>query len=266
MEPVVRIAAVLVIAIVVAAAPQTVRAAGLFDEEAKLNAAADGKQYDTFGWAVSVSGNTAIVGAYSDDVGMLRPGAAYVFVRNGTTWLRQQRLTAGDAVNHDLFGASVGISGNTAIIGAWRSTSGFGAAYVFVRNGTTWTQQQKLDVPAHLAGDICGYAVAISGDTAVLTCENDGGVGGAYAFHRNGTTWTLQGTLQPVSSAAGDFFGFAVAIAGDTVLVGALGDKLGGAQAKGSATVYVRSGTTWSSRSSSRPTALRSTASASRSR
>jgi hypothetical protein len=218
----------------------------LLNEEAILDAAADGKQYDSFGWSVAVSGSTAIVGAYADDVGTLRPGAAYVFVRSGTTWTRQQRLVAGDAANRDLFGASVAISGNTAIVGAWRGNGGFGGAYVFVRNGTTWTQQQKLTSPADLTGDVFGYAVGIDGNTAVVTTKNNNGVGAAHVFVRNGTTWTLQTSLAPVNSAAGDYFGFSTAIEGNTVVVGAIGDKAGSAISKGAATVFVRNGTTWS--------------------
>jgi hypothetical protein len=218
----------------------------VLNEETKLDAAADGKQFDSFGWSVAVSGDTAIVGAYADDVGTLRPGAAYVFVRSGSTWTRQQRLVASDAADRDLFGAAVAISGNTAIVGAWRGNAGFGAAYVFVRSGTTWTEQQRLTSPADLAGDVFGYAVALSGNTAVVTTKNNAGVGAAHVFVRSGTTWTLQTSLAPVSSTAGDFFGFSAAIDGNTVVVGAIADKAGGAVAKGSATVFVRSGTTWS--------------------
>ena len=111
--------------------------------------ASDGAQGDFFGISVSVSGDTAVVGAPRHAVGgKTEQGAAYVFVRNGTVWTQQQELTASDAVAFDQFGRSVAVDGNTAVISADQKAVGFnnfqGAAYVFVRSGTVWTQQQKL--------------------------------------------------------------------------------------------------------------------------
>jgi PKD repeat protein len=233
------------IAILLLICTGTSHAATPWTEEAQLTAAADGKMFDTFGWSVAVSGDTAIVAAKTDDVTTVRNGSAYIFVRIGKTWSRQARLTASDASPRDLFGSSVAISGNTAIVGALGSNNNLGATYVFVRTGTTWSQQKILTAPITVTGDQCGFSVAISGDTAVLGCKNNN-LGAVYVFVRSGTAWTLQGTLTASNSAAGDLFGWSVAISGGTVVVGALGDKLGGPQGKGSATVFARSGTTWS--------------------
>lgn len=215
-----------------------------WNQEPVLTAGADGKQFDSFGWSVAVSGDTAIVGANSDDVTSLRSGSAYVFVRSGATWTRQARLTASDATLRDLFGHAVAISGDAAVVGALRSNGNRGSAYVFVRSGTAWSEQGILEPDIDVTGDQCGFSVAVSGDTAVLGCKNDA-QGAVYVFVRNGTTWSRQATLTASNSGPGDFFGWSVAVSGGTIVVGAINDALGGAQPKGSATVFVRSGATW---------------------
>ena len=111
---------------------------------------------DEFGYQVSISDNTIIVGSVNDDIGAVTDrGSAYVFVRNGTTWTQQQKLTANDGAANDHFGIGVAISGETAIVGSYFDDDGAktnqGSAYVFVRSGGTWTQQQRL-VPADGVG------------------------------------------------------------------------------------------------------------------
>lgn len=112
--------------------------------------ASDGAGADRFGRAVAISGDTVVVGADLDNIGATSDqGSAYVFVRSGTTWVEQQKLTASDGAAGDFFGISVAISGETIVVGAFghglgSNISDQGSAYVFVRNGTTWTQQQKL--------------------------------------------------------------------------------------------------------------------------
>ena len=129
-----------------------------WNEEAKLTPS-DGSAGDFFGRAVSISGDYAVVGAYGDDGAGERSGSAYVFVRNGTIWTQQQKLTAMDAAIDDHFGWSVSISGNFCIIGAHNADVGqsnAGCAYVFVRNGTTWTQYQKLTTTNPSTNDAFG--------------------------------------------------------------------------------------------------------------
>ena len=218
--------------------------------------ASDGAAYDYFGYSVAISGDTAIVGACLDNVGAnMDQGSAYVFVRNGTTWSQQVRLTASNGAAYDYFGYSVAISGDTAIVGACLDDVGTnmdkGSAYIFVRTGTTWSQQAQLTVSDGTAGDEFGISVAISEDTAIIGAPDDdvganGYQGSAYVFVRTGTTWSQQAQLTASDGAAGDEFGYSVAISGDTAIVGACLDDVGTNMDKGSAYVFVRTGTIWS--------------------
>ncbi len=222
-------------------------------QQQKLTAA-DGAASDQFGWSVAISGDTAIVGAYTDDVGVnADQGSAYVFVRNAGAWGLQQKLVAADGAASDGFGFSVAIDGNTAIVGARDDDvigGNQGSAYVFVRSGVTWTQQQKLTAADGVGGESFGVAVAVSGNTAVVGAmlDDTGPVldqGAAYVFTRSGVVWTQQQQLLAPDGASGDSFGTAVAVAGDTALVGAWTDDAGANFDQGSAYVFTRSGVTW---------------------
>lgn len=214
----------------------------------------DGAVDDAFGSYVAISGDTAVVGAYGDTVGSnVNQGSAYVFVRNGTTWTQQQKLTATGGAANDIFGRSVAIAGDSIIVGG-ASADGLtnvdqGAAYVFVRTGTTWSQQAKLTAGDGAALDYFGDSVAIAGDTAIVGATEDATganlqQGSAYVFTRSGTTWTQQAKLTAGDGTAFDYFGFAVAVAGDTAVIGTLQD-VGANFQQGSAYVFVRNGTTW---------------------
>ncbi|MGQ0619121.1 MAG: Calx-beta domain-containing protein, partial [Panacagrimonas sp.] len=149
----------------------------LVNEEAKL-VAADGAASDTFGFSVAVAGDTAVVGAREDDVGAnSNQGSAYVFVRSGTSWTQQAKLVAADGAADDRFGFSVALSGDAAVVGTFGDDFGAicaqGSAYVFVRSGTSWTQQQKLVAADGAAFDEFGISVALSGDAAVVGAHLD---------------------------------------------------------------------------------------------
>ncbi|WP_437669506.1 FG-GAP repeat protein [Sorangium sp. So ce131] len=211
----------------------------------------DGAAGDNFGYAVALSGDTALVGAYGDDDGAANAGSAYVFVRTGGTWTQQQKLRASDAAANDNFGWSVALSGDTALVGAYQDDDGAansGSAYVFVRTGGTWTQQQKLRPSGASASDSFGWSVALSGDTALVGAYGeDGGLvdsGSAYMFVRTGDTWTQQQKLRASDAAAGDRFGSSVALSGDSALVGAYQDDDGGTST-GSVYAFARSGEAW---------------------
>ncbi len=170
------------------------------------------------------------------------------------TFTQQQKLKASDAVTNDLFGHSVAISGETVVIGAWLhdGAGGFqsGSAYVFVRSGGVWTEQQKLEASDGSAQDTFGFSVAISGETIVVGAHNDHGAAGsdqgsAYVFVRSGGVWSQQQKLEASDGAPGDRFGYAVAISGETVVVGAEGDDGAAGGEQGSAYVFVRSGGVW---------------------
>ncbi len=152
--------------------------------------ASDGEAGDHFGISVSISGDTALVGAYFDDDNGSASGSAYVYVRNGSSWTQQAKLTANDGTEADRFGISVSISGDTALIGAIGDADNgnvSGSAYVFVRSGLGgWTQQGKLTPDDGSTSDFFGWSVAISADTALIAAflddDNGSASGSAYIF------------------------------------------------------------------------------------
>lgn len=229
----------------------------IWKQQAKL-AAADGAAFDSLGFSLALSGETALVGAQSVDVtgAGSNDGAAYVLVRDPDrgTWTQQARLVAGDPAAGDLAGFAVSLFGDTALVSAHMADPGgvsqSGAAYVFVRNPNqgTWAQQAKLVADDRLSGDLFGRAVAVSGDTALIGANQvDAGgnnrSGAAYVFLRNPATgvWAQQRPrLVPTDSASGDEFGVSVSVSPDTALVGAyLAGSPGKAEA-GAAYVFVR--------------------------
>ncbi|PHP65408.1 hypothetical protein CSC94_18785 [Zhengella mangrovi] len=216
------------------------------NEQQKLTAS-DAGANDLFGYSVAISGYTVVVGAHADGDGGSYSGSAYVFVRSGTSWAQQAKLTASDATAYDTFGWSVAISGDTVVVGANADDdggSGSGSAYVFVRSGTSWSQQAKLRASDAATDDQFGWSVAIAGNTAVVGTYSTS-ASSAYVFVRSGTTWSEQQKLAPLVGTYGDLFGSAVAISGDTVVVGAYGDDILSLD-EGSAYVFVRDGTNWS--------------------
>jgi hypothetical protein len=189
---------------------------------------------------VAISGSTALIGAPAKKKDT---GAAYVFVRSGTNWSQQAELTASDAAKDDYFGVSVALSGSTAVVGAEGNNTYTGAAYVFVRSGTTWSQQAELTASDTAENDFFGYSVALSGATVLIGAYRDNSEAGAsYVFVRSGTTWSQQAELTASDAAENDFFGYSVALSGTTALIGAYGKNSGA----GAAYVFVRSGTSWS--------------------
>jgi hypothetical protein len=140
-------------------------ATGAWSPQAELTAA-DAATGAGFGWSVAVSGSTAVLGAI---FGNSHAGAGYVFVRSAAgTWSPQAELTAADSNVSDELGFSVVISGSTVVAGAPGRRSNRGAAYVFTRSGTAWSQQAELTAGSAAAGDDFGAATAISGSTAVF--------------------------------------------------------------------------------------------------
>lgn len=204
--------------------------------------ASDGFADDQFGRSVSVSGDTAVTGAASKNNGQ---GAAYVSVRSGGAWSQQQELTASDGATYDYFGFSVSVSGDTALIGAWgraiSSQSERGAAYVFVRSGGVWTQQQELTAPDGAGGDAFGYSVSVSGDTAAIGAP---GMGATYVFVRSGGVWSKQQELTASDGVASDYFGYSVSLSGGTVVIGAPTKNA----YQGAAYVFALSGGAWGQR------------------
>ena len=210
---------------------------------------------DLFGMAVAVAGDTVVVGAPNEsgdgkgkDGGQKNnlaksSGAGYVFKRTGTNWKPQAYLKASNTGAGDQFGRSVGISGGSIIVGAPGEASSSrrvggnqknnsalkaGAAYLFARSKTKWLQQAYLKSSNSGAGDEFGFAVAISNDTAVVGAMNeDGGgknAGATHVFTRSKSGWNWQSVLRASNRGAGDKLGFSVAVSGETVVCGALGE------------------------------------------
>ncbi len=198
--------------------------------------------------ALSADGKTALVGGFLDAGGK---GAGWVFTRSGAAWNQQgAKLTGNDESGNGLFGASVALSsdGSTALIGAFDDDSGKGAAFVFARSGTTWTQQGgKLTGGGETGAGSFGVSVALSSDgsTALIGAYYDDATkGAAFVFTKSGTTWTQQGGKLIGSGETGTAeFGTSVALSADgsTALIGGGADAL----AKGAAWVFRRSGTAW---------------------
>jgi hypothetical protein len=233
-----------------------VRSGGIWSEQAKLTAA-DGAANDWFGQSVALDGDSAVVGAYGDDVGGNRDqGSATIFVRSGSAWSQLATLTAADAAAADAFGRDVALDGDSALVAAPEDDVGGnrdqGSATIFVRSGSVWSQQAKLTAADGGDGDWFGWAaVALDGDVALVGAyrADVGGStnrGAAYVFARSGSTWSEQQKLTAADGAANDEFGHAVALSGDRALVGAPGDDVGSNRDQGSAFLYVRSGSTWS--------------------
>jgi hypothetical protein len=239
------------------------------NQTAKLTAS-DGAAGDGLGFSVAIAGDTVVAGA---PVPNFPPnqhqGSAYVFVKPASGWVdmtQTAKLTSSDGTEFDGLGSSVAIAGDTVVAGASGSPAGGagapgapaggknavavgvidqGAAYVFVRPASGWTdatQTAKLTASDGVAGDGLGDSVAITGDTVV------GGALGAnqhkgavYVFVEPASGWTdMTETAKLTASdgVGGDFLGSSLAIAGDTILAGAPGDQVGANGSQGAAYVF----------------------------
>jgi hypothetical protein len=226
-------------------------------ETAKLTAS-DAVASDFFGHSVSISGNYAIVGASDNDhAGGIDAGSAYIFEKSGTGWASMTetaKLTASDAANSNFFGWSVSISGDYAVVGAYRGDGGMlssGSAYIFKRDGTSWSQQAKLAASDPAVGNAFGWSVSISGDYAVIGAyHGDSGVGNsgsAYIFEKPDAGWadmTETAKLTASDAASSDYFGCSVSIDGEYAVVGAEWDEDAG-NGSGSAYIFEKPGAGW---------------------
>lgn len=208
--------------------------------------ASDGSAFDWFGFSVSISGDRAIVGAYQEDHDTdgenfnNLAGSVYIFHYDGTAWIEQQKIVSSDRANGDLFGISVCIHEDRAIVGAdhedhdvdgGNTVGDAGAAYIFEFDGTTWIEHQKIVASDRGANDRFAGSVSIYEDRAIVGSKlNDfdtlgentfGEAGAAYIYEYDGTTWTEQQKLVASDRASGDKFGYDVSLSGDRAIVGA---------------------------------------------
>ena len=223
-----------------------VQSGGAWSQQAELTAS-DGGGNDQFGYSVAVSGSAAVVGApyHGGSPPPYGPGAAYVFVQNGSSWSQQAELTLSDGGPLDHLGWSVALSGSVAFVGA-PGHAEQGAAYMFVQSGSTWSQQAELTASDGAAGDHLGYSVAVSGSTAIAGAPyHNSQQGAAYVFTQSGGTWSQQAELTASDGATEDNFGFSVAVSGSSALVGAPYHEVGSNSQQGAAYAFVQSGSTW---------------------
>ncbi len=206
----------------------------------------DGSADDAFGISVAADGNLAVVGAYQNDTSGLNSGAAYVYERFGSQWFERQKLTPSDGAAGDQFGRSVAVQGNTIVVGSYYDDSSRGSAYIFTPTDSGWTQQQKLTAPDAAANDRFGVSVAIDNNTIVIGAyRRASNTGCAFVFTRNGSAWDFQQTLTASDAQTGEYFGYTVAIDGNTIIVGAYYGDISGVVDAGKAYVYQREGSTW---------------------
>lgn len=220
-------------------------------ETAKLTAS-DGADGDAFGYNVSISGDTLAVGALFAHSGA---GAAYIFVKPPSGWSNMTQtaeLTASDATNFDNMG-SVAISGDTVLTGAYGHNNFRGAAYVFVKPGTGWTDMtQTAEFSSPRANQIYGFSVAVRGDTAIVGAVGaHQGVGAAYLYVKPQGGWKSTATFTARLSApiASGVSGLSqgISASGNTIVLGAPGTTVGSNQGQGALLVYVKPETGWQS-------------------
>ncbi|MDJ0552278.1 PEP-CTERM sorting domain-containing protein [Microcystis sp.] len=196
------------------------------------------EDFDYFGYSVSLSGTTALIGAYRDDTGATNAGSAYLF--DTITGDLLKTFNNPTAEDFDYFGYSVSLSGTSALIGAPSDNTGAtvaGSAYLF--DTTTGNLLKTFNNPTAEEYDNFGYSVSLSGTSALIGAINDNtgatNAGSAYLFET--TTGTLQQTFNNPTAEDYDYFGNSVSLSGTTALIGAYGDSTGATSA-GSAYLY----------------------------
>lgn len=213
----------------------------LWLQEQKLRAS-DEEAGDWFGVSVSVGDGVVAIGSVFDDDAGPESGSAYVFRRGGApgSWTEEQKLIASDAGALKKFAKSITLEGNRIVVGSFEGEemgAGPGAAYSFTHDGISWSEEQRFSASDGEPGDDFGLSVSLDGSTLVVGAfTDDGGRGAAYVF-RNADGWVEERKLTAPDGEAGDQFGWAVAVEGPLVLVGAFLDRVAGIDT-GSAHVF----------------------------
>lgn len=276
-----------------------VRSGTTWSQQAYLKAS-NAEAFDQFGWSVALDGNTLAVGANLEssnatgingnqaDNNAVRSGAAYIFVRSGTTWSQQAYIKASNTEANDNFAMALGLSGDRLVVGAVNEDStatgingdqsnndaaSAGAAYVFARSGTTWSQQAYLKASNTEAQDFFGDSVTIDGSTVAVGAwwedssatgingdQNNNNTtlsGAAYVYSFDGVSWSQQAYIKASNTETENYFGRALVLHGDRLIVSAYADNSAAtgidgdqqnadASGSGAAFVFERTGTTWS--------------------
>jgi hypothetical protein len=216
---------------------------------------ATGAAQDNFGSSVSISGNYAIVGAFGDDVGSnLNQGSASIYQYTGSNWIFMQKITDASGAAGDNFGISVSISGNYAIIGAWKDDGILGvdqgSASIYELSAGSWVLKNKITDPLGAADDAFGVSVSISGNYAIVGARSDDGIlgvdqGSASIFQLSAGSWVYMQKLTDATGAVNDWFGVSVSISCNYAIVGAQEDNVGANFSQGSASIYRYNGVQW---------------------
>ncbi|MGA7306243.1 MAG: FG-GAP-like repeat-containing protein, partial [Rhodothermales bacterium] len=219
----------------------------LWAQEAKLTAG-DASQSANFGSAVDVSGNFAVIGASGVNG---RTGAAYVFERVNGNWVQRSKMLPSGNEARSVFGASVAINGDWAVIGApdhFRNSGPgrTGAVYVYQRNGSSWGLQAKIYANDGQSVNYFGSSVDILDNRIVVGATGINSLGGSvYVFRRDGSRWVQEQKITPGDERPGDAFGWAVSLSGIRLAIGSPNDDVASIN-QGAVRIYRRSGNNWS--------------------
>lgn len=212
--------------------------------------ALDRQNWENFGSAVAIAGETIFVGASGDTEGGAWAGAVYVFTRSGDTWSQSEKLRSRDTTANQAFGYSLAANDDTLLVGSQADdpVTNAGAVYVFGLDAGTWVESQRITAPDAAADDNFGHSVALSGDTLLVGAPfADLGVancGACYTFTRSAGTWSFEDKLTPSFEIASNYFGQSVALDGDRALVGILNDDTYAGDGGGAA-YFTRTGSVW---------------------
>lgn len=204
-----------------------------------------------FGSVLALEDDTLVIGSPYQSQGGSPSGAVYVYVHDGSSWTFQQQLTSPTVGYLDFFGQTLSISGDTIAVGCpFDDTAVFesGSVYVFVRGGTTWTEQARLAPLLPMVADRFGGGLALEGDTLAIGAFNDdagqSNSGAVYVFTRSSNVWTQVQKLKPADPNANQYFGETIDLQGSRLAISARGDDHAGYNT-GAAYVFELAGANW---------------------
>ena len=202
------------------------KTSGNWVERSKLFIRDQSEAYAYFGRSVAISGDNAIIGAFFEND---QKGSAYLFERQtGGNWLQTDKLAASDSQSGDLFGYSVSISGDYAVISAHQNDddgNNSGSAYIFQKQEGNWSERAKIIASDGVAHDNFGYSVFIDGDFCLVGAKGDNAsTGSAYLFNRSGENWNLAQKFSASDGKNGDQMGVSVSLSGEHAIMGSYFD------------------------------------------
>jgi hypothetical protein len=211
----------------------------------------NGEPHDYFGYAVDLSDDRAIIGAYGDDDRGENVGAAYIFKRRGTSWKEEGKLTPRPAIPSDQFGIAVAIEGDHAFVGTRGDIENdrqSGRVYIFRWIDGSWTETRWYRSSTPNTDDAYGRSVDVNGSWAAIGAHGDSkkgrDAGAVYLYQLRNESWGFHSRLLPPKGEEADYFGFDVSVFRDRLLVGAFGDDEKGIRA-GAAYVFRLSNDEW---------------------